>query len=205
MYNWVKGSNEENCRRTSVKKLRNLFVILIVIVQIQISTADITNFEGDIIVVPCDCELTYKKVPLIQSILDKSGPNLIKELSAIDYCQIGSAVIVKGYELMAKNLIFMPIYDHTEGAGTNYLGLHQSLRNAFILAELHEAKSIAFASIRLPRKKKDFFKSLLNKVIKDETDEEPMDSSGAEDIIVSISKDFGKSSIRKVFIYKYSK
>lgn len=173
--------------------------------QIQISTADITNFEGDVIVIPCDCELTYKKVSLIQSILDKSGPNLIKELSAIEYCQIGSTIMVKGYDLMAKNLIFMPIYDHTEDAGTNYLGLHQSLRNAFILAELYEAKSIAFGSIRLPRKKKDFFKSLLNKVIKDESDEEPLDSSGAEDIIISISKDFESSTIKKVFIYKYSK
>ncbi len=172
--------------------------------QIQISTEDITNFEGDVIVLPCDCELTYKKVGSIQQVLDKGGQNLVKELTAIAYCQIGSAVIVKGYELPVRNVIFMPIYDHTEDSGTNYLDLHQSLRNAFILAELYGAKSIAFASIRLPRKKKDFFKSLLNKVISDENESEPLDTSGTEDIIISISKDFKKSTIKKISIYKYS-
>lgn len=171
---------------------------------IQISTGDITDFGGDVIVVPCSSELTYKKLGIVQKILDKGGQNLVREITAIGYCEIGNTVIVKGHDLPAKNIIFMPIYDHAQDAGTNYLGLHQSLRNTFILAELYKAKSIAIASITLPKNKKNFFENLWNKLLGNKKPGS-LDESGIEDIIISVSKDFEATSINEVLIYKYSK
>lgn len=172
--------------------------------EIRISTGDITDFEGDVIIVPCSSELTYKKLGIVQKILDKGGQNLVRELSAIGWCEIGNVAITKGYELQAKNIIWMPIYDHAEDARTNYIGLHQSLRNAFILSELYGAKSIAIASITLPKNKKNFFENLWNQLLGNKKSGS-LDESGIEDIIISVSKDFEATSIKEILIYKYSK
>ncbi|MBI2017446.1 macro domain-containing protein [Candidatus Daviesbacteria bacterium] len=169
---------------------------------IQICTDSIGDFTGDIIIIPCDSDLTYKKEGIVGKVLDRGGQDLVRELSAIGYCEIGNTAIVKGYNLQTKNIIFMPIYDHIQDVGTNYIGLHQSLRNAFILAELYEAKSVAIGSIKLPKIKKSIFEHLSDRLLGNKQ-HNSLDYSEIEDIIISISKDFEGSMIKNVAIYRY--
>lgn len=188
---------------------------------IQISTGDITDFEGDLIIIPCDSELTYSKsIPLnsnyllfkheskknlIKNLFEKAGKELVQELTTIGYCEIGYAVAVQGYELNAKNIILMPISDHNDKeARINYVILHQSLRAAFTLANLYKAKSVAIAGIHIPSKRKNFFVSLWDKYF-DDNSESKLSDSEVEDIIISTSKNLENSTIKELFIYKYSK
>ena len=189
---------------------------------IQIATSgDITDFEGDVIIVPCDCELSYtksfspnanyplfkhdSKKSLIKNVFEKAGKDLVKEVTTIGYCEIGYAVTIKGYELKAKNVIFMPIADHNnEESRINYVGLHQSLRAAFTLADLYKAKSVAIAGIRIPSKRKDFFKSLWDKFLGDGGEMKSLSGDEIEDIIITTSKNLEKNTIKDLFIYKYS-
>lgn len=189
---------------------------------IQIATGRITDFEGDIIICPCDSELTYTKVfspnsnyplfrhesknGLVKQILEKAGKELVRELTAIGFCEMGYAAITKGYELKARNVIFMPISDHNnKEVRINYVGLHQSLRTAFTLADLYEAKSVAIAGIHIPSKGRNFFVSLWNKYLGDNSETKSLGDDEIEDIIISTSKNLEKSSIKELVIYKYSK
>lgn len=176
---------------------------------IQIESDNITDFEGDAIICPCDCDLTYKKTGIVQNLLDQGGSDLIRELTSIGYCELGNAIIVKGHDLKTKNIIFMPISDHNnEDIRTNYLALHQSLRNAFTLAEIYKAKSVAIGAIGMIKKRKrlwDFINKLPGNLFEEGVELQILSSDEVEDIVISISKDFDKSSIKEVHIYKYSK
>lgn len=172
---------------------------------IQIATADISEFVGDVIIVPCDSDLTFKR-GMLPKILKKAGGGLIRELAAIGYCEIGYAVIVQGYELKIGHMILMPIADHNnEEARINYVGLHQSLNAAFILADLYRAKSVAIAGIHISSKRKNFFLFLWNKYFGDNGGEKILRSDEIEDIIISTSKNLENSTIKEIVIYKYSK
>lgn len=190
--------------------------------QIQISTADIIDFEGDAIIIPCDSELTYTKTfivnpkyprfkndykkGLMKNLLLKAGSDLARELTIIGYCEIGYATRTQGYGLKVKNIIFMPISEHNdEEFRINYVGLHQSLRAAFGLADLYKAKSVAIAGIHIPNKRKNFFKSLWNKYLEDKDESKGLASDEIEDIIISLSKNLENSQIKALTIYKYSK
>lgn len=171
---------------------------------IQLATGDITDFEGDIIIVPCDSDLTYKKTGIIPKILEKGGKDLIKELTATGYCEVGYAVAVQGYELIARNVIFMPVADHNnEEARINYVGLHQSLRAAFGLASLYKAKSVAIAGIHIPSKRKSFFISLWDRYF-GSGEAKSLSADEIEDIIISASKNFENGILKELVIYKYS-
>lgn len=189
---------------------------------IQIATGSITDFEGDIIIIPCDSELTYNKSfysnpnyplfrheskkSLIKNLFEKAGKELVQELTTIGYCEIGYAVTVQGYELKARKIIFMPISDHnSEGTRINYVILHQSLRAAFTLANLYKAKSVAIAGIHIPNKRKNFFISIWDKYFGNNSESNGLGSDEIEDIIISTSKNLVNSSIKKLVIYKYSK
>lgn len=189
---------------------------------IQLATGDVTDFEGDLIIIPCDSELTYSKsIPLnrnylifkheskknlIKNLFEKAGKELVQELTTIGYCEIGYAVTVQGYELKARNIIFMPISDHNnEEARINYVGLHQSLRAAFTLANLYKAKSVAITGIHISSKRKNFFISIWNKYFGDNSGSKGLSSDEIEDIIISTSKNLENSSIKQLSIYKYSK
>lgn len=176
---------------------------------IQIRSEDITSFAGDVAIIPCDSDLTYKKSGIVQRILDQAGSDLVRELTAIGYCELGNAVIVKGHGLKVKNVIFMPVSDrNNEDIKTNYLALHQSLRSAFTLAEIYKAKSVAIGAVGMVRKRKhfwDFIKKLPGNLLGESKESQILSSDEVEDIVISISKDFEKSSINVVHIYKYSK
>lgn len=186
---------------------------------IQISTNDITDFEGDVIVVPCDSELTYTKLfspnskyplfrhesnkSLIKNLFEKAGTELLQELTAIGHVEIGYAVVTQGYELKAKNIIFLPISDHNnEESRVNFIGLHQALRAAFDLACLYKSKSVAIASINIPIKRKNFFVSLWNKYFGANDEAEALGGDEIQNIIISTSKNLENSSIKEIVIYK---
>lgn len=176
---------------------------------IQIESGNIIDFEGDVIICPCDSDLTYKKSGTVQKILNQGGSDLVRELTAIGYCELGNAVIVKGHGLRVKNVIFVPVSDrNNEDIKTNYLALHQSLRNAFTLAEIYKAKSVAIGAIGIVKKRKrfwDIIKKLPSKLLEERNDPQILSSDEVEDIVISVSKDFEKSSIKEVSIFKYSK
>ena len=173
---------------------------------IQIATGDVTDFTGDVIIIPCDSDLTYRKTGILPKILETGGKDLLKELTAIGYVEVGYAVMVQGYELKAKHLIFMPVADHNnEESRINYVGLHQSLRASFDLASLYKAKSVAIAGIHIPSKRKNFFVHLWNKYFGDNGENKTLSDSETEDIVISTSKNFEKSTIKELVIYKYSK
>lgn len=186
------------------------------------TTGDITDFKGDVIIIPCDSELSYTKTfapnpdyrlfkheskkSLVKNILEKAGKDLVREVTTIGYCEVGYAVITQGYDLKANNVIFMPIADHNnEESRINYVGLHQSLKSAFTLADLYKAKSVAIAGIHISKKRKDFFKNLYDKVLGDEKEQKLLSNDEIEDIIITTSKNIEKNSIKELFIYKYSK
>jgi O-acetyl-ADP-ribose deacetylase (regulator of RNase III) len=188
---------------------------------IQIATGDITDFEGDVIIIPSDSELTYtksfslnpnyplfkheSKKGLIKNLFEKAGKELVRELTAVGYCEVGYAVAVQGYNLKAKHIIFMPITEHNnEDVRINYIGLHQSLRAAFELANLYKAKSVAIAGIHILSKKGGFLKRLWSKYF-DGNEAKLLRSDEIEDIIISTSKNLENSSIKELTIYKYSK
>lgn len=173
---------------------------------IQISTKDITFFDGDCLICPCDSELTSKRIGIIPKILEKGGKDLLRELAAVGYCEVGNAVIVQGYELKVKNIIFMPIIDNSnEEYRINFVGLHQSFRAAFDLADLYKAKSVAVAGIHISSKRRVFLKSLWNKYFSNNSETGVLSDGEVEDIIISTSKNFENSTIKELVIYRYSK
>lgn len=192
---------------------------------IQIATSgNITDFKGDVIILPCDTELTYtksfapdpkyplfheSKKSLIKSVFEKASKELVRELTTIGFCEIGNVVITKGYDLKVGNVIFMPLTDHrNEETKISNIDLHQSLRNAFTMAEIYKARSIAIGAIKIPQGKKGFT-NLIEKTFKqfweDKSQPKMISNDEIEDIVVSVLRDFEKSTISSLCIYKYSK
>lgn len=48
--------------------------------KITICTEDVTDFKGDVIIIPCDSKLTNHKVGIVPKILDQGGKG---------YCEVG--------------------------------------------------------------------------------------------------------------------
>lgn len=191
--------------------------------KIAIEKGSIANFSGDAIVVPCDSDLAYKKGnaviqyfsdvernndnyrQVIDSTLDKikeSNSNLLKELSAIGYCELGNAVITKAYLFGVKKFIFMPFFDHNNQENKmNFVLLHQALRSAFNLAAIYEIKTLAISlpSPKFPKEEAfiKFVKSLLEIKPKKELQNEEM-----MNIIIGISEEYAKSSLKEISIYR---
>lgn len=209
----LKAALKKDYKSPKISKL----VQLIKSMNIQIATGDITDFEGDVIIVPCDSELTYtksfssnpnyplftneSKKSLIKNLLEKAGKELVRELTAIGYCEVGYAVVTQGYDLKTKHIIFMPISDHNnEEARTNYIGLHQSLRAAFDLANLYKAKSVAIAGIYIRGKRNNFFLSLWNKYFGDNGEGKPLSNDEIENIIITTSRNLENTPIKELVI-----
>lgn len=67
---------------------------------IKICTENITDFAGDVIIIPCDSELTNRKIGIVPKILEKGGADLIRELAAIGYCEVGYDLLGTVLELI---------------------------------------------------------------------------------------------------------
>lgn len=191
--------------------------------KITIAKGNITNFSGDAIVVPCDSDLTYKKGnaviqyfsdvernnddyrQVIDSTLSKikeSESNLLKELSAIGYCELGNAVITKAYLFGAKNFIFMPFFDHNDQENKmNFVLLHQALRSAFNLATIYGIKTLAIPlpSPKFPKEEAfiKFVKSLFEVKPKKRLQSEEM-----MNIIMAVSEEYKNTSLENITIYR---
>lgn len=170
--------------------------------KITLSDGDITKYSGDALIVPCDSELTfYKGSQRLTKLLEVAGEDLLKELSAIGYCEIGNAVITKGHNLKVKHLIFLPYKEHSspENIIDNVL-FHQALRSSFTLAQIYGVKSLAISLIHY-KEQKDRLKRLVRSVFM-ENKNEPMTYEQIMDIVVGVQKEQANSAIKYITIYK---
>lgn len=171
--------------------------------EIKLQRGRISEFEGDAIVVPCDVDLTHERVNgAVKEVLEKGGSDLLKEVSAIGFCEIGHAVITKAYgELKVKNVIFMA-YTGQENSENqaDFVLLHQALRNVFDLAVLYKAKTIAIDIAPLRARKETLLRKAVSKVL----DTEPPRKLTADemmDIVMSISGGY-KKTLGEITIYR---
>lgn len=176
--------------------------------KITIQRGDITLFGGDAVVIPSDVELTNKKAnKIVEVILESGNDDLIKEISAIGYCEMGNAVITQGYNLKAKHLIFLPYCDSSnEENRIDFILLHKALRSVFTLASLYNVSTLAIPIFRFKIVKLNFIEKILNiKIFRSllgQEEESGLKESEVEDIIISISSEFKDTSIKEVCIYK---
>lgn len=171
--------------------------------EIKLQNGEIAGFKGDAIICPSDVNLTDKESnKWIDSILDKAGSDLTKELSAIGYAEIGNAVITKAYDLKVKHLIFLPIADQEdEKHKLDFILFHQAMRAAFNLATLYDLKSLAVPLFSLKRPKEDFFSNLIKSLFGNENEKE-LTKEGMMDIIIGILREYKNTSLETITIYR---
>lgn len=115
--------------------------------QIEVTRADITTLEVDIIVNAANSRL----IPgggVDGAINRAAGPELAKAMMAIGRCPTGEAVITPAFKLRAKHVIHTvaPVYaQHPEKEVWRLLS--GCYRNTLGLAHDHKAHSIAFPSL----------------------------------------------------------
>lgn len=169
--------------------------------QITLQSGLITDFGGDAIICPSDIDLAFRKAnKWTQEIYENSGfKELSKELAAIGSCEIGNAVITKGYNLRTKHIIFFPYLDHESSENEfDFIVLHKSLRSVFTLARIYNLQTIAIPLFDLRTKKRDLFEKIFleffSKPVKKLKSEEVMD------IIIGVSNEF--MTLKEVVIYR---
>lgn len=192
-------------------------------VKIILESGNILSFKGDALICFCDSDLTLKKNNrLLQAFFEKTKSNssqknvinksyaqskeqednLLKELSAIGFCEIGNAVITKAYDINVKHFIFAPyINNDNPDDKLNFVLFHRSLRSAFTLANLYGIKSLAVPILRTKIAKKEFMDKVISQVF-DTKKEGLLEEKELTDIIIAISKEFENQSIQEVFIYR---
>lgn len=169
---------------------------------ITLTDGDISKYNGDALIMPCDTELTFSKgYHRLTNLFETAGEDLQKELSAIGYCEIGNAIITKSYNLNVKHIIFMPYTDHTNLENKiDYLLFHQALRSCFALAQLYGIESLAISLMR-HKTQKETFRSLVE-VIFQENKNESMSYEEIIDIIMGIQKEQVNQNLKSIVIYK---
>jgi hypothetical protein len=192
-------------------------------VKTTIASGNILSFQGDALICFCDSDLTYKKNnPILQAFERNTKSNtsyrevvnqsysqnkehedsLIKELSAIGYCEIGNAVITQGLGLRVKSLIFVPYINHNDSQDTfSYVLFHKALRAAFTLATVYKVKTLAIPTLKKKILKREFIDRLFSgifemKTHKGLTEEETLN------ITIAIAKEFDSHTLQEVIIYR---
>ena len=146
-------------------------------------SGNITTFEGDGIVIPCDVDLTDRQSnDVVRDVNTKAGPKLAEELADIGYCELGHTIITQGYDLPSKNLIFFPYLDRNNSQRIDYILLHQAIRSTLSLASLYGLKSIAIPIV-----------TNIHKGRKNENE--------VETIIEGIAKGFESESLKEVLLF----
>ena len=170
--------------------------------QISFREGDISDFGGDAIVIPSDVDLTYPKAnEAIRSVLKKGGPDLLQEVSAIGFCEVGNTVITKGHNLNAKHIIFLAYADQGKGESQlNFVLLHQALKNAFNLAVLYGVKTLAIALAPLQVRKGNPLKEIISKVL----DIEPSKGLTVDEMVDVVKGIAGgyKETLKEIVIYR---
>jgi len=163
---------------------------------------NILEFDGDAIICPCFTDLTYyKESKLMKTLMELAGKDLERELSSIGFCEVGNAVITKGYDLKVKNIIFLPYKDkENPNEAIDFIFLHKAFRNTFTLATLYGLKRLAIAPIPIGYKKREFFhKTLINLGL--ERKEVYLQPHEITDIAMGILDEY-KGEIEELVIYK---
>jgi len=126
-------------------------------------TGNIVDYTGDAIVCPCDVELSNDKInSIVKDVLEQAGADLLAELSAIGFCGIGHAVIVSGYKLNVKSIIFYPYKDsNNPEEHIDSILMHQAIKAVFSLVKLYHIKKLAISLPLIRRRKKSIFERLL--------------------------------------------
>jgi O-acetyl-ADP-ribose deacetylase (regulator of RNase III) len=172
--------------------------------KIILREGDVTEFSGDALVCPSSTDLTYRKTAITKAVFDKAGEELAKEASAIGYSSLGNAVITKGYDLEVNHVIFAPISDRFDE--TNQLNievLHQTVRSILTLADIYEAKTLAIPILSVNSKRTSLIKKFVDKFINEIPPISSVTSDDVVNIIMVISKEFDKSSLKEISIYKF--
>ncbi|PJC54891.1 MAG: hypothetical protein CO028_00080 [Candidatus Levybacteria bacterium CG_4_9_14_0_2_um_filter_35_21] len=191
--------------------------------KIILESGSILFFKGDALICFCDSDLTLKKNnPVLQffsaktrvnssqkNVVNKSytqskdqEDNLLKELSAIGFCEIGNAVITKAYDIDVKHFIFAPYIDNDNPDDKlNFVLFHRALRSAFALANLYGVKSLAVPILRTKIVKKEFMDKVISQVF-DAKKDITLNEKELTDIIIAISKEFQNQTLEEIFIYR---
>lgn len=159
-------------------------------------------FEGDGIVVPCDSDLTYRKVnDIVRDVYVGAGNKLWEELADVAYCEIGHVVITQGWDLKAKHLIFLPYTDREDKTNRmNYILLHQAVRSALSLASLYGLRTLAIPiTHNLLSKRQNLINRMVSKVFGTEDEDQ---TTEAENIIEGIAQSFENESLKEVFLFQ---
>lgn len=192
-------------------------------IKIILESGNILSFRGDALICFCDSDLTLKKNNRIlqtffektkinssqKNVINKSysqskewEDNLLKELSAIGFCEIGNAVITKAYDIVVKHFIFVPYIDNDNSDNKlNFVLFHRALRSAFTLANLYGVKSLAVPVLRTKIPKKELMDKVISQVF-DTKKETTLNEKELTDIIVAISKEFEGQTLEEIFIYR---
>jgi len=192
-------------------------------IKIILESGNILSFKCDALICFCDSDLTLKKSNRIlqaffektklnssqKNVINKSysqskeqEDNLLKELSAIGFCEIGNAVITKAYDIDVKHFIFVPYIDNDNpNDKLNFVLFHRAIRSAFTLANLYGVKSLAVPILRTKIAKKEFMDKVMSEVF-DIKKQEALSEKELTDIIIAISKEFENQSLEEIFIYR---
>ncbi len=191
--------------------------------KITLESGNILSYNGDALICFCDSELTYKKDNLLlQAFADNTKANntykkvisqtyskhkeyedqLIKELTAIGYCEIGNAVITQPSILNVKHLIFVPFTDHNNPEmKLNYILFHQAMKSALTLASLYGIRKLAIPTLRIRNPKKPFMDKVISDIFEPGKDKN-LDEKELMDIMIVISKDFNDPTFEEIVIYR---
>lgn len=159
------------------------------------------DFAGDGIVVPCDVDLTFRKAnDVVRDVYVNAGNKLWEELADVAYAEIGHVVMTQGYNLKAKNLIFLPYTDREDKSRRmNYIFLHQAVRSALSLASLYGLRTLAIPVIpNLLSKRRNLINKVVSRVFGTEDEDQ---NTEAENIIEGIAKSFESKSLKEVFLF----
>ena len=112
--------------------------------KILLHSGDITDLEVDAIVNASNVMLSTGG-GVNGSIHSKAGPELLEECQTIGVCDVGEAVLTKGYKLPAKHVI------HTVGPQGQELGREEALadcyKSSLRIAKRSKLRTIAFCCI----------------------------------------------------------
>lgn len=112
--------------------------------KITLHSGDITDLEVDAIVNASNVMLSTGS-GVNGSIHSRAGPELLEECQTIGVCDVGEAVLTKGYDLPAKHVI------HTVGPQGQELGRDEALSDCYRaclrLAKRSKLRTIAFCCI----------------------------------------------------------
>jgi len=192
--------------------------------KISLQNGDIALFKGGAVVCPCNSDLTYKRDNyILKKLADKeresqiyhkvikalrihekkSNKGLLNELSAIGSCEIGNAVITKGYSFPFKHIIFLPYKDNeTPGEVIDFILLHQALRAAFTLASLYGVKTLAIPLLHTKEADNDWLSKVFRSVLTSNVSKKSLSEYEVLNIITGVAKEFDKTSLTEITIYK---